>query len=106
MAISWSTGLWLTKDYKLDYKTVDWLTLSNKMLLNVLILLPLSVLRVGAATGILISGGGNTGSGNYAEMFIPSTGQHCHLPDIPGRVEYSRSEIQMLLMPAMCDVMA
>ena len=36
------------------------------------------------SSGILISGGGNTGSGNYAEMFIPSTGEHCHLPDIPG----------------------
>ena len=34
--------------------------------------------------GIMISGGGNTGSGNNAEMFIPSTGEHCHLPDIPG----------------------
>ena len=35
-------------------------------------------------SGIMIAGGGNTGSGNYAEMFIPSTGEHCHLPVIPG----------------------
>lgn len=35
--------------------------------------------------GALIISGGNSGtSGNSVEVFVPSTGQHCQLPDIPG----------------------
>ena len=39
----------------------------------------------------MIAGGGNTGSGSYAEMFIPSTGEHCHLPAIPGPIRDAHS---------------
>ena len=36
-------------------------------------------------SALLITGGGGS-AGNSVEVFIPSTGQHCHLPDIPGGV--------------------
>ena len=41
--------------------------------------------------GLLMSGG--AGGGNSLEVFLPSSGQHCHLPTIPGeeRVDHSMS---------------
>ena len=42
-------------------------------------------------SGIMISGGAN--SGNSAEMFFPSTGKHCRLPDIPGLLRDAHSVI-------------
>ena len=42
--------------------------------------------------GILIAAGGPNG-GNTVEMFFPSTGKHCRLPDIPGLTKESHSVI-------------
>ena len=37
-------------------------------------------------SGLIISGGGFSESvGKSVEVFVPSTGQHCKLPDMPGR---------------------
>ena len=33
--------------------------------------------------GLIISGGGPTSSYKSVEVFLPSTGQHCTLPDLP-----------------------
>ena len=34
---------------------------------------------------LIISGGEpQDGAGNSVEVFVPSTGQHCRLPDLPG----------------------
>ena len=38
-------------------------------------------------SALLITGGSGS-VGNSVEVFIPSTGQHCHLPDIPGEERY------------------
>jgi len=40
---------------------------------------------------LLITGGNGDSAGNSVEVFIPSTGQHCHLPDIPGGGRYSHT---------------
>ena len=33
--------------------------------------------------GLIISGGHSSGVRKSVEMFVPSTGQHCTLPDLP-----------------------
>ena len=43
----------------------------------------LDFLRHLIISALLITGGYGS-AGNSVEVFIPSTGQHCHLPDIPG----------------------
>ena len=35
--------------------------------------------------GLIISGGGPSSSYKSVEVFVPSTGQHCTLPDLPAR---------------------
>ena len=35
--------------------------------------------------GLIISGGGPTSSYKSVEVFVPSTGQHCTLPDLPAK---------------------
>ena len=32
----------------------------------------------------LIISGGTSSASNFVEVYIPSTGQHCQLPDLPG----------------------
>ena len=40
-------------------------------------------------SGLIISGGST--SGNSAEIYVPSTGQHCQLPDLPGSRRYHQT---------------
>ena len=47
----------------------------------------LDFLRHLIISALLITGGYGS-AGNSVEVFIPSTGQHCHLPDIPGDRRY------------------
>ena len=35
--------------------------------------------------GLIISGGSPADSGQSVEVYVPSTGQHCQLPDLPDR---------------------
>ena len=43
-------------------------------------------------SGLVISGGSPLDSaGSTVEVFIPSTGQHCQLPDMPGDPRYGHT---------------
>ena len=44
-------------------------------------------------SALLITGG--SGTGNSVEMFVPSSGRHCNLPDIPGgrRVDHTMEKL-------------
>ena len=44
--------------------------------------------------GLIISGSGGSSSSSYksVEVFVPSTGQHCTLPDLPAKRYYHTME--------------
>ena len=49
-------------------------------------------------SALLITGSwSDDGAGNSVEVFIPSTGQHCLLPDIPGEVRWAHTTEQMTI---------
>lgn len=56
---------------------------------------PIITVAVSKESALIISGGGSkfeeTTAGNSVEVFVPSTGQHCQLPDIPGDPRYSHT---------------
>ena len=47
-------------------------------------------------SALLISGGSPSASGKSVEVFVPSTGQHCTLPDLPARRYWHTMEGMML----------
>ena len=48
-------------------------------------------------SALVISGGFGyeDGVGNTVEVFIPSTGQHCQLPDLPGIIRHHHTMEEM-----------
>ena len=42
--------------------------------------------------GLIISGGSSSSSYKSVEVFVPSTGQHCTLPDLPAKRFYHTME--------------
>ena len=47
--------------------------------------------------GLVISGGSNLASGKSVDVFVPSTGQHCQLPDLPEARYYHTSSEKMVV---------
>ena len=41
---------------------------------------------------MIISGGYSDSAGQAVEVYVPSTGQHCQLPDLPARRFYHNME--------------
>ena len=53
-------------------------------------------------SGLIISGGENN-AGTTAEVFVPSTGQHCRLPDMPGFRRYFHTMEKMVVCGGIKD---
>ena len=43
---------------------------------------PFNIINI-SYSGILITGGSSSSAGHTVELYVPSTGQHCQLPDLP-----------------------